>query len=226
MTSKQPDWDDYPVIEGVQPPRVEVWEAVALSLDLDPKSLELDFSFGDDDLLGAFPDEAMERAFLRRLQQAQQNIFDERWFSEVQTSGRSKHFRSVLLPQFAAFALHCGWDCPEQFKQISDAGRIEDPESRREEGLAEQQDRRLRAYEEDFEGRWLEKPGGKYGAAGKHGAKTKLIAREKEEGRGRTDEKTVDADLTAAAVRRDAAKRAGLPATSPFTVHKVKSGKR
>ena len=98
--------------------RVELWKAVALSLDVEPASLwETGFRPEDDDPLSMLEpiSKPMPKIFLDRLSIAESHVGKDLQAVELVKKGRCMYFSTVLLADFAAWAEGLPWEIPTDF---------------------------------------------------------------------------------------------------------------
>jgi len=110
---KKPDWSEWSLM-----PKVEVWQAVALSMDLEPHDLHRDMhtpllGFGSFFKPNSFPSSFIEREFEKRLRILEANIVDSAKFPDAIIS-RELRLSIVALLEFSAFAASVGWEMPEE----------------------------------------------------------------------------------------------------------------
>ena len=136
---KTPDWKE----EWSHKPKVSLWQACALSLDIEPYTLE----HSDTAWMGgpdggpvftarSFPSDAVKQSFERRLRVLIANITDNRYFSPYIATTRDVAYDEVRLDEFAAWAMNVvKWDgLPPELVAMA-----QKPESRAS-ALAEQSD--------------------------------------------------------------------------------------
>jgi len=110
---KKPDWSEWSLMS-----KVELWQAVALSMDLEPHDLHRDvhtplLGFGSFFVPNSFPSSAIEREFEKRLRILEANIEDSAKFPDAVINGELR--RSIVeLPEFSAWAASVGWEMPDE----------------------------------------------------------------------------------------------------------------
>ena len=115
---KKPDWNEWSLM-----PRVELWQAVALSMDLEPHDLHRDvhtplLGFGSFFKPNSFPSSIIEREFEKRLRILEANIEDSAKFPDAVINGELR--RSIVeLPEFSVWAVSVGWEMPEELAKTS-----------------------------------------------------------------------------------------------------------
>ena len=110
---KKPDWNEWSLM-----PRVELWQAVALSMDLEPHDLHRDvhtplLGFGSFFKPNSFPSSAVEREFEKRLRILEANLEDSAKFPDA-VINRELRRSIVELPEFSAWAASVGWEIPDE----------------------------------------------------------------------------------------------------------------
>ena len=122
---KKPDWSEWSLA-----PKVEVWQAVALSMDLEPHDLHMDvhtplLGFGSFFKPNSFPSSAKEREFEKRLRILEANLEDSAKFPNV-VINRELRLSIVALPEFSAWAVSVGWEIPEELaKKSAEADEVD-----------------------------------------------------------------------------------------------------
>ena len=111
-----PDWNYWR-----QMPHAELWKAVALSSNLDPRNSELGYQVGESvRWKSRYDDEEYKQAF-EWLEIASARVEE----SEVVEWSENRYFTKVKLPIFAAWADSLGWPIPEDFKSMAKAADSE-----------------------------------------------------------------------------------------------------
>lgn len=107
----KPDWNLWPAM-----PWVKAWEAVALSLDIEPKSLEqdplslmADTGGGPFFLKGSFPSRQIKDEFDQRL----------RLLKAHYTNPDFSSFDDVNLAEFSAWSLSSRWSIPPEIAALA-----------------------------------------------------------------------------------------------------------
>ncbi|NBQ54468.1 MAG: hypothetical protein EBU49_12955, partial [Proteobacteria bacterium] len=122
---KKPDWSEWSLM-----PKVEVWQAVALSMDLEAHDLHMDvhtplLGFGSFFKPNSFPSSAKEREFEKRLRILEANLEDSAKFPNV-VINRELRLSIVALPEFSAWAVSVGWEIPEELaKKSAEADEVD-----------------------------------------------------------------------------------------------------
>jgi len=109
---KNPDWSEWSLM-----PKVEVWQAVALSMNLEPHDLRRDahtplLGFGSFFKQGSFASPAIEREFEKRLRILEANLENSEQFPDAVVNYGELRLSIVALPEFSAWAVSAGWDIP------------------------------------------------------------------------------------------------------------------
>ena len=81
-----------------------LWHAIALSLDVEPNALAIDWKQGD-------PFETCPEEFRARLEAANRRLGDMH-------TGHTPDL--VVLPKFAALAVSMNWELPDEFQRMAD----------------------------------------------------------------------------------------------------------
>ena len=116
---KKPDWSEWNWI-----PRVKAWQAVALSIDLDPNNLREDvhtqlIGFGSFFKQGSFPSRAIEQEFEKRLRILEANLTNSGTFRDVVVNYGETRISIVALAEFSAWAKSLGWEIPKELAKKS-----------------------------------------------------------------------------------------------------------
>ena len=107
-----PDWNYWR-----QMPHAELWEAVALSSNLDPRDSELGYQVGESvRWKSRYDDEEYKQAF-EWLEIASARVEE----LEVVSFARNIYFTVVKLPKFAAWADSLGWAIPAELSSMAKA---------------------------------------------------------------------------------------------------------
>jgi hypothetical protein len=109
---RKPDWRKWRHV-----PLVKIWEAVALSLDIEPKKVDLDIGWESQSLIFDESDEFNDRIFVAGRQVGTSSAFDVK----IRISDDPPNC-SVDLSQFAAWALSIDWDVPPEFRAMAPSG--------------------------------------------------------------------------------------------------------
>lgn len=118
----KPDWSEWK-----HKPWVKVWQAVALSLNIDP--LEMQHSreswlvgpgrgpiFEDE----SFANEKIKKDFYKRIRVLSANYLDREFFSPGDIYvGQGAGFQPVKLSECAAWAPSVDWDVPKELKELA-----------------------------------------------------------------------------------------------------------
>lgn len=116
---KTPDWSEWGLM-----PKVELWQAVALSMNLEPHALRKDvhtplLGFGSFFKPNSFPSSAIEREFEKRLRILGANLEYSKQFSDAIVNYGELRLSIVALPEFSAWAVSVGWEIPEELAKKS-----------------------------------------------------------------------------------------------------------
>ena len=124
---KKPDWSEWSLM-----PKVEVWQAVALSMNLEPHDLRRDvhtpfLGFGSFFKPGSFSNLNTEREFEKRLRILEANLEDSAKFPNA-VINREFRLSILALPEFSAWVASVGWEMPEElatkYAEADEADRV------------------------------------------------------------------------------------------------------
>lgn len=141
---KTPDWRFW-----LRMPKVMLWQACALSLEIDPDSMKHSRdgwmargSGGPSFEAGTFPNEAEKVEFYKRLRLLTANFHDRSHFSPEKLNMAESHLCEVRLPEFTAWALSVGLErIPAKLVDIARAPEAIQPEKKPEATAKPIQDR-------------------------------------------------------------------------------------
>jgi len=100
-----------------QIPDVKLWEAIALSLDIDPNAVKWKETFGNESPL----DEGEE--FDDRIEILERNILDRKYFSPNTINMVNTRDFGVSLSEFAVWAQSINWEIPQELADLTNEGQ-------------------------------------------------------------------------------------------------------
>lgn len=138
-TARAPDWSEWRLT-----PWVRVWQAAALSLDIDPHAMKqsphswmVGPGHGPIFLDESFPSNEIKEKFDKRLRVLSANFTNPEFFSLGLISGNAAGFCDVKLSEFAAWATSrsVGWEMPKELAALAQKAphpttEVEFPEKR------------------------------------------------------------------------------------------------
>jgi hypothetical protein len=101
--------------------QVGAWQACALSVNIDPDSMEPDMSGGNGPHFGeeSFPNNTIKVEYEKRLRLLKGYLSDSSFFSPSTQHMGNPNLRGVKLAEFATWALSFGWKLPPELKSMA-----------------------------------------------------------------------------------------------------------
>jgi hypothetical protein len=119
-TAKKPDWKEWK-----HTPMLQVWQACALSLDIDPHSMKSspDSWMADSKIYASesFPSEDAKAQFESRQRMLLANLIPKRGgsFSYFEFDFEDPHMSKIPLSEFAAWCVECEFDIPPELAALA-----------------------------------------------------------------------------------------------------------
>ena len=153
---KTPDWSEWGLM-----PKVELWQAVALSMNLEPHDLRRDINsellgFGGFFKQGTFLNHRAESAFEKRIRMVVANLKEQAIFPQTVINHREVRSSKVSLAEFTAWASssRVGWKIPQELAAL--AKETSNLTSRPGESVSSPEERRSNEQQESSDSKdWI-----------------------------------------------------------------------